>query len=340
MQRGSGMSSTRRIRIFVSSPSDLDDERDQCGSVVQDLNMTLRVLMPEKGVELELIRWETHTHPDLGADPQDVVDDQIPVDYDIFVGMMWTRFGTPTSEAGSGTEHEFRRAHAGRQQRRRPAHILFYFCEAQIPPSLARNTTEQLKAIHDFHTELSGKCLLGSYETHAAFGDTLRCDLVRVLGRLLHAGQSPAQVAQRATEGMLDTDTAIVRERVKRSADEYEQLRDTRDSGPDRTRRMEVVASTLRTLAQSIFGLLPELMGSDSPGERLAAVCTLQAIPDPRYLGWLGERFCTEKPFLAYHAAQGLLVAARELPDAKLGLVHAALRQAKSFATTLGPDTD
>lgn len=107
------MSAPRRIRIFVSSPSDLTDERDQCGAVVQELNTTLRALLPEKAVELELIRWETHTHPDLTGEPQQVVDDQIETDYDIFVGMMWTRFGTPTSRAGSGTEHEFQAAYAG-----------------------------------------------------------------------------------------------------------------------------------------------------------------------------------------------------------------------------------
>lgn len=334
------MNGLRRIRIFVSSPGDLSDERDQCSTVVQELNTTLRVLMPERGVELELIRWETHTHPDLTGAPQQVVDDQIEIDYDIFVGMMWTRFGTPTSRAGSGTEHEFRAAYAGWQQRRRPRHLLFYFCEAPIPVALAREAADELKAINGFHTELKQKGLIGSYEVRATFGDKLRRDLVLILSKLLHTDESPAQVAERTAGRSLDVDLVSVRQQVAHAAHLYEQLRETLPSGPSRTNRMEIVASDLRTLAQSTFALLPELMASVSPGERLAAICTLQSIPDVRYLDWLADRFRAEKPFIVYHAALALLAAARELSDAELGQLDAALRRAKSFSAGFGPDTD
>lgn len=161
--------------------------------------------------------------------------------------------------------------------------------------------------------------MIGSYEVRANFCDKLRRDLVLVLSRLLHADESPAKVAERTAGHPLDNELAIVRQRVAHAAHEYEQLRDALPSGPIRTSRMEVVASNLRTLAQSTFAILTELMTSDSPGERLAAVSTLQAIPDVRYLDWLAERFSTEKPFIAYHAAVALLAAARELPDAELG---------------------
>jgi hypothetical protein len=77
-------SATRRLRIFVSSPSDVVDERNQYAAVVQELNLTLGALLPERAVVLELVRWETHTHPDLVAEPQRVVDEQIEADYDIF----------------------------------------------------------------------------------------------------------------------------------------------------------------------------------------------------------------------------------------------------------------
>jgi hypothetical protein len=118
------------IRIFASSPGDVSKERDALGGAVQELNTTLRALVPERGIQLELVRWETHTHPDMGEGPQAVVDEQLGHDFDLFVGMMWKRFGTPTREAGSGTEQEFRAAYAGWEERRRPAHILFYFSDA------------------------------------------------------------------------------------------------------------------------------------------------------------------------------------------------------------------
>src|SRR5690349_14720600 len=125
----------RKVRIFVSSPDDVPSERIQCGEAVAELNQTLVALLPGAGVELELVRWETHTHPELTVGPQAAVDDQLAADYEIFIGIMWTRFGTPTSSAGSGTEHEFREAYRNWQERRQPAYILFYFCEADIPAS-------------------------------------------------------------------------------------------------------------------------------------------------------------------------------------------------------------
>lgn len=93
------MSAPRRIRILVSSPSDLNDERDQCGAVVQELNTTLRALLPEKAVELELIRWETHTHPDLTGEPQQVVDDQIET-YHAAVALLAAARELPYAELG------------------------------------------------------------------------------------------------------------------------------------------------------------------------------------------------------------------------------------------------
>lgn len=334
------MNSSRTIRIFASSPGDLADEREQLGAIVQELNSTVRALVPDKAVSLELIRWETHTHPDVAAGPQGVVDDQLGEDYDVFVGMMWARFGTPTSRAGSGTEHEFRAAYAGWEERRRPSHILFYFCEEAIPVSVAGEHADQLKAIYGFRTELERKGLIGSYSAHGQFGDKVRPDLVLVISRLLHADEPPAQIAVRAVEGASRSDLETIRARVAAAAREYEQIREEMPSGALRTRRMEVVASQMRTLAQGSFALLPELTVSDSPGHRLAAITVLQSIPDPDYLKWLVERIAAEKPFLGYHAAVGLLAAARELPMEDLPRVEQALMQAEAAAGRLRPDTD
>lgn len=336
------MTGPRRIRIFVSSPGDVADERAQCEGAVQELNMTLHALMPERGVELELIRWETHTHPDLTGNPQQVVDDQIGVDYHIFLGIMWTRFGTPTSSAGSGTEREFRAAYQGWQERRLPAHILFYFGEAPIPAQLARENAEQLKAVNDLRTELAQKGLIGSYwyDARVDFGSQVRRDLVLVVSRLLNAAEPAARLAERAAERTLDSDIAVVRQRVADSARDYRILRQTMPPGSSRTRRMEVVASNLRTLAQSTFALLPDLMASSEPGERLAAVSALQVLPDVRFVGWLAERIREERPFIGYHATVALLAAARELRGDELRDLTTTLSRAEAYAAQLRPDTD
>jgi hypothetical protein len=332
-------SATRRLRIFVSSPSDVD-ERNQYAAVVQELNLTLGALLPERAVVLELVRWETHTHPDLVAEPQRVVDEQIEADYDIFVGIMWTRFGTPTSTAKSGTEHEFRLARRLWQERRRPAHLLFYFCDAPIPAQLARESADQLGKVHVFRTELEQMGLIGRYESRSEFGNQARRDLIRVVGRLLHPDQSAAEMAERVAQRAPDSDLRVIREQVAELAREYDAIRSSMNSGSERTRRMEVIASRMRTLAPSAFALLPELMGSSDPGKRLAAICALQVVPDGHHVDWLAERMSPEMPFVQYHAAVALLAAVRELGFDELAWVDAALTRAETDAAHLSRDTD
>src|SRR5262249_8174872 len=83
-----------------------------------------------------------------------------------------------------------------------------------------------------------------------------------------------------------------------------------------------------------------ELRESRSAGERLAAVATLEALPDPAYLPWLAGRIGDERPFIEYHAAVALLSAARSLPDDDLGALDEALSTAVRGASGLAPDED
>src|SRR3712207_5215634 len=125
-----GAARTDRVRIFVSSPGDVQDERDQLDKVVRELNQTLAILVPERGLTLELWRWETDAHPGYGDGPQAVIDRQVSIaDFHIFIGILWRRFGTPTARAGSGTEEEFQTARESWRVQRRPQEILFYFCQ-------------------------------------------------------------------------------------------------------------------------------------------------------------------------------------------------------------------
>jgi len=98
---------------------------------------------------------------------------------------------------------------------------------------------------------------------------------------------------------------------VIKLAEEYVKLRRDMPSGNDRTRMMTAIAAELRSLAPSAFYLIPELIISPSAGERLAAICILQQIPDKAYLNWLAERVAVENSFPGYHATLALLRAAR-----------------------------
>jgi hypothetical protein len=318
----------RTIRIFASSPDDVQDEREALAAVVEELGEALRAFAPEKQVTLELVRWETHTHPDIAPDgsPQAQVDQQIPPDFDVFVGVMWMKFGTPTEHARSGTEHEFRQAYERRKATGRPAHILFYFCQA--PPSYAAVMANagQIQFVRDFQKELVGLGLIGAYEDRALFAGQVRRDLTRMISTLIHGDQTPASVAERTVGSMSASDREAARTRVYAVAGEYDRVRGEMPSGDDRTRILEYFATQLRTFGQDTYAFIDELLASASGGERLAAVTALQAFPDPARIDWLAERVLhDEQAFISYHAAVALLASANDLPAGDLPAVERAV---------------
>ena len=112
----------RIVRIFVSSPGDVASERRALDEVVAAVN---RTQASEYGIRFELQAWEKDVVPRIGPRPQTVVNDQT-LEYNIYLGIMWGRFGTPTGTHGSGTEEEFRKA-ADNWAAVGTPWILFYF---------------------------------------------------------------------------------------------------------------------------------------------------------------------------------------------------------------------
>ena len=88
------------VKIFVSSPADVTEERQVLEEVVDRVNRTAG---KERAVRFELNRWEKDVVPQIGPKPQDVVDAQTP-EYGIYLGILSARFGTQTEQCGSGTE--------------------------------------------------------------------------------------------------------------------------------------------------------------------------------------------------------------------------------------------
>lgn len=143
------------LTIFLASPSDVSDERARFSEVIADWN---RAWSRELGLRLELVRWEDDAYPSIGTDAQEVINRQLPTDYDLFVGVMWSRFGTPTGRAGSGTKEEFDRALTRYRETPGALDILFYFKDAPISPS--KLDLHQLAKVLEFKTSLQHTGLL------------------------------------------------------------------------------------------------------------------------------------------------------------------------------------
>lgn len=125
-----------------------------------------------------------------------------------------------------------------------------------------------------------------------------------------------------------------VEDTIRLLAEEYEDIRRLMAEGRERTQRMGEVVERMEEVAGVAVPLLPSLMESDSPGQRLAAVVILKERPDSQYLGWLAGRLGGEKPFLGYQAARALHSAVVSLDTTYYGRLAEALNAA---VTNLGP---
>lgn len=171
---------TTILQVFISSPSDVQNEREILESILDELNKSFSKTI---NVMFETLRWETDVHPSFGDDPQTIINEQIGDTYDIFIGILWGRFGTPTPRASSGTLEEFDRAFK-RLKDINPPEIMFYFKDTPIPPS--KIDPVQLQSVQDFRKLISEKGGLYSvFEDDSGFQNSLRAHLIAVSNKII-----------------------------------------------------------------------------------------------------------------------------------------------------------
>ena len=150
-------------RLVLSSPGDVDDECQRMKDIVDELN---KGIADERNVHLELIHWKTDAYPGFHAEgPQGIIDPALDIpNSDILIGIFWKRFGTPTKDASSGTEYEFKQAYENWKRNNKPQ-IMIYFKDAE-QNLLKPAEIEQYFKVRKFKEEFPDK---GMYDT---FTDT------------------------------------------------------------------------------------------------------------------------------------------------------------------------
>ncbi len=97
-----------RLTAFVSGTSESDAEKAALKRVVEQVN---GMLEKTHDVTLRLIGWPDAIRPGVNVDPQTEINRQLNLEeHDIYIGILGSRFGTPTLRAGSGTQEEFENA--------------------------------------------------------------------------------------------------------------------------------------------------------------------------------------------------------------------------------------
>src|SRR5580692_1873119 len=92
------------LSVFISSPSNLSEVRSVAEAAIEEVSNILR---KTSDIGLKPISWKKDIVPGVAGDGQEVINMQTLKKYDIYLGMIGSRFGTSTPRAGSGTEEEF-----------------------------------------------------------------------------------------------------------------------------------------------------------------------------------------------------------------------------------------
>jgi HEAT repeat protein len=172
------MEQKRILRVVVASPSDVQAERDILPTVIDELN---RGIAAERNLLLELLRWETDAYPGFHPDgPQGLIDPALKIeDCDILIGIFWKRFGTPTEDAQSGTEHEILHACEARQRNHRPQIMVYFNQKAYTPTS--KEEIDQWGKVLKFKESFPKEGLWWQYKGKAQFERLLRNHLTQLI---------------------------------------------------------------------------------------------------------------------------------------------------------------
>lgn len=166
------MNNISEIKCFIASPNDTTKERNVCEEVFEEINNGIGKVY---GFRLSSLRWEKDIYPGIGEYGQDVINNQIDGNYDLFIGIMKTRFGTPTPNAGSGTEEEFDIAYT-KYQDGEINHIFFYFGN----PTVSFDSIDylQLSKVKEFRKKVEDCGVLHmSFTDLDSFKERLKRDL-------------------------------------------------------------------------------------------------------------------------------------------------------------------
>lgn len=147
-------------RVLIASPGDVTEERDIVRNQIYRWNA---LHATDMRMMLMPIGWETDATPSLEERGQGVINRQLVSTCDLLIGIFWTRLGTPTPEAESGTVEEIERAdNEGKR-------CIIYFSDREVSPS--KTDQKQYKRLQKYKGTLQAKGLTDSYINSEEFKD-------------------------------------------------------------------------------------------------------------------------------------------------------------------------
>lgn len=203
----------------------MEEERQAATEAVNEWNVQHAAA---ESVVLLPVRWETHSTPQLGIRPQDAINRQLVRRCDILVGMFWTKIGTSTGVADSGTLEEVNQFVAAGK----PA--LLYFSSRPIDPNSI--DLRENKKLRTFKATLYKKALTGSFKGVDELRQSLLRDLMRQVRELKSSRPRRSGQIEKLDQAFKITDLILSHRRHRITPEEYKKYRDELLGGKRRTR--------------------------------------------------------------------------------------------------------
>lgn len=157
------------VQVLIASPGDTESARRVIRTAIEDWNAVNSETIK---VAFQPLIWERDATPGFGEAPQAILNRQLVDKADVLIGTFWTRLGTPTKEAASGTAEEIKRAADAQKP------VMIYFSnEPVLPDSVDLDEYSRLRAFKD---ELKGTSLYDSYGSEAELARKVTAHLTHI----------------------------------------------------------------------------------------------------------------------------------------------------------------
>jgi len=146
------------FNVMIASPGDVASERNIIREMIYEWNA---VHSRSRKIVLLPAGWESHSSPEMGKRPQEIINTQILDKCDLLVGVFWTRIGTSTEKYISGTVEEIEKhIDAGKP-------TMLYF--SGQPAHLDSVDSKQYEKLKEFKASCKDRGLYETYDSHSEF---------------------------------------------------------------------------------------------------------------------------------------------------------------------------
>lgn len=167
------------VKLVFCGPSDVEKEIIIGKEIVDQWN---RLNSEARGLLVKHLHWQTDTYPDLSDRAQNVINRQLIDESRILVAVFWSRFGTPTGVAASGTQEEIlRAANLGRK-------VMVYFSDLEQPSNAEAG---QLELLWQFRQSLRLRGIASSFSSRNQFRKNFETHLALALNAMEPIPQRP-----------------------------------------------------------------------------------------------------------------------------------------------------